>query len=452
VSKRLLLIEDDSTITQLLERRFTMHGWRVTTASDGRQGLDAFAPDLFDIVLLDLELPDMNGLAILPLLRQRDPVTAVLIFTAHTDIPTVVQALQLGAENFLPKPIDSALLELAVDRAREKVVLRRQTEYLTRQLSDAHPLADLGGDPAVREVIRQVEVLAPSQATVLIVGETGTGKSWLAQLLHTLSPRSPHARVDVNCAGLSDASLDAELFGQVKGAAPGAKTARRGLLEAADGGTLFLDEIGDLATELQPKLLGVLEGRRFRQLGGTRELEVDIRVIAATSHNLKERVQAGRFREDLYYRIAAHVIHLPPLRERGAVAITDLALRILNRLQASLGRGPTQFTDEALARLRAYTWPGNIRELRHAIEHALLHAGSAARITADMLPATLITTDTRLPRPRSRDLGAHLAAAERRFIEAVLDDVGGSRVRAAQELGISRATLYEKLKRLGITT
>jgi transcriptional regulator with PAS, ATPase and Fis domain len=282
---------------------------------------------------------------------------------------------------------------------------------------------------------------------VLLTGETGTGKGWLAKVLHARSRRARAPFVEVNCAGLTATLLDAELFGHEKGAFTDAKTQKPGLFEVADGGTLFLDEIGDLAPELQPKLLKVLETRRFRRLGGTREITVDVRLVAATHHDLRAAVRAGRFREDLYYRLAVFPLHLPPLRDRGRDAILALTRHLATELQSQLGRGPTTFTSEALALMLDHAWPGNIRELRNTIERVLLLARDEPEVGGEHLPP-----DLRVAAAGDEVIAADLAdgdlsleRAERRHIARVLAHVGGNRVHAARALRISRATLYKKL-------
>ena len=447
--RSILIVDDDASVREALRRVFRAREWDIAMAEDAVSCIEQYERDRPDVVLLDHGLPGLSGLQLLAVLRERDPEATVLMLTGHAEIPIAVEAMRLGAENFLTKPVDPTHLDAAIARAFETAELRRQNRFYREQSAGGLPRGTDGavqtaGLPALR---RQIELLAEGTAPVLLTGETGTGKGWVAKLLHAQSPRARAPFVEVNCAGLTATFLDAELFGHEKGAFTDAKTQKPGLFEVANGGTLFLDEIGDLAPELQPKLLKVLESQRFRRLGGTREISVDVRLIAATHHDLRADVRAGRFREDLYYRLAVFPLHLPPIRERGRDAILALAQHLLADLQRRLGRGPTAFTSEALAILLDHPWPGNIRELRNTIERVLLHARDERAIGVEHLP-----TDLRaLPgtgAPPATDAGGDdlsLALAERRHIARVLARVGGNRVHAARALGIARATLYKRL-------
>ena len=461
MSSGVLVVDDDPQVRGMIELAFPPPDWEVTSVPDAEAALEVFAGGAFEIVLLDLQLPTISGLAVLQILRERDPNIPVIMFSGHGGVASAVEAMQLGADNFLEKPFDLRHLEALMRRAIEKADLRRRTEYLLRRRQlDARAFAELGDTPVMREVAQRVEVLAPVEATVLLQGETGTGKGRLAELMHSLSPRAEGPFVEINCAGLSATFLDSELFGHEKGAFTDAKAPKRGLFEVAHGGTLFLDEIGDLASELQPKLLKVLETRRFRRLGATREISVDVRVITATNRDLRERIRSGDFREDLYYRVAPHVITLPPLRERGDEAIADLAHHLLAAVRRELGRGPREFSAEALQYLLHYSWPGNVRELRSVLEHAALNSGDAHVLVPAMLPAELrggfapasaegmtpAASDAQVP------LATFLAQAERGFIAETIRRARGNRAKAARMLGISRATLYEKLRRHGLSS
>ena len=450
MTRSILLVDDDAEILTVLSKFFERKNWNVARAADAQTAVDLYERDHPDIVLLDVNLPgSIGGLRILEVLRARDPDAAVIMLTGQADLETAVEAMRLGAENFLPKPVDLAHLEAAAERAYEKVELRRRNRYFTERQTENTELAALGRSPAMREIERQVSLLAQSDTTVLLLGETGTGKGWVANLLHKLSPRSGGPFVEINCAGLSATFLDSELFGHEKGAFTDAKEQKRGLFEVAHTGTIFLDEIGDLAPELQPKLLKVLENRRFRRLGGTREIDVDVRLIAATNHDLEERVKAGKFREDLYYRLAVLPIRLPALRERGRDAVADLALRILAELRRSMGRGPTRFSADAMRLLTSFRWPGNIRELRNVIERVMLLAGMSDEVLPAHLPSEL---GQQLPADSIEgDAELTLEDIEKRHINRSLAHHGGNRSRTAKSLGISRATLYEKLHKYGLS-
>jgi DNA-binding NtrC family response regulator len=457
MARSILLIDDDPHLLGALTQFFERLGWMVSRALDGRSGLALYDRDAPDLVLTDLEMPGLSGLQVVDVLRARDPQALVLVLTGHGDVATAVEAMRLGAENFLTKPVDLQHLEVAVERAYEKATLRRRVLAASPTGAAAPDLAGLGASPTMRRLGEQLARLAAGTAPILLGGETGTGKGWLAQRLHAMSPRAAGAFVEVNCAGLSAASLDAELFGHEKGALADARQLRRGLFELADGGTLLLDEIGDLAPELQPKLLSVLESRRFRRLGGTREIAVDVRIVAATHVDLREAVRAGRFREDLYYRLAVLPVVLPPLRERGAEEIARLAYALLDELCQRAGRRPPlQLEPEALLALGRYAWPGNIRELRNVLERVVLLA-AGDRIGPADLPPEIEAAGDALPdlgRDLPRDAGADttLRAVERAHILRTLALYDYNKVRAARALGITRPTLYSKLREYGVQT
>jgi DNA-binding NtrC family response regulator len=449
MSRSLLIVDDDASVREALRRIFRSRDWDVAMAADAVSCIEQYGRNRPDLVLLDHGLPGLSGLQLLEVLRERDPDATVLMLTGHAEIPIAVEAMRLGAENFLTKPVDPAHLDAAVTRAFETAALRRQNRFYREQSQRA--IGEKGGPSAQLEHLpllrRQIELIAEGTAPVLLTGETGTGKGWLAALLHARSPRARGPFVEVNCAGLSATFLDAELFGHEKGAFTDAKTQKPGLFEIANGGTLFLDEIGDLAPELQPKLLKVLESQRFRRLGGTREISVDVRLVAATHHDLRAAVRAARFRDDLYYRLAVFPMHLPPLRDRGRDAILALAQHFLVELRRALKQGPSTFSTDALALLLSHSWPGNIRELRNTIERVLLMARDEDEIRAEHLPADLRVQPAgqRFPDAAAGDEDLSLAAAERRHIARVLARVGGNRVHAARALGIARATLYKRL-------
>ena len=447
--KSILLIDDDPQLLASLAHFFQRSGWDVSRALDGRTGIELYERDTPDVVITDLEMRGLSGLQVVDVLRSRDPDAVVLLLTGHGDIATAVEALKLGAENFLTKPLDFEHLALATERAREKAVLRARVTLGTSGAGAPSELAALGTSPAMRRLGDQLQLLAVGTAPVLLGGETGTGKGWLARRIHAMSPRARGPFVEVNSAGLSAAFLDSELFGHEKGAFTDAKHAKRGLFEVADGGTLFLDEIGDLAPELQPKLLTVLESQRFRRLGGTREIDVDVRLVAATNVDLREAVREKRFREDLFYRLAVLPLELPPLRERGADEIARLARMLLDELHRRIGRGPTRLTADALLALTRYAWPGNIRELRNVLERVVLLATHAEAIGPEHLPPEIGAAASVAP-TGSDESDLSLAAAERAHVLRVLALSGHNKAHAARALGVTRATLYARLREYGL--
>ncbi len=437
----LLLVDDDAAVLRAIGDYFERIGYEVWRDGTGEQAMDTFQRVRPDVVLLDLHLPDSNGLHVLERLRREG--AAVILLTGQGDIETAVKAMQLGAENFLTKPVDMTHLAAAIARVAEKTRLSRQNARLKALDHEAEGIGSLGVSPAMRELARQIELLAASErSTVLLSGESGTGKGWVARVIHNLSPRSGGPFVEVNCAGLSATFLDSELFGHEKGAYTDAKERKVGLFELADHGTIFLDEIGELTTELQPKLLKVLETKRFRRLGGTRELSVDVRLIAATNRDLVREVEGGRFREDLYYRLNVMPLVLPPVRERSREDRLDLIRRIISDLKTELPGCPSECTTDVLDRLLSAAWPGNVREMRNVLERSMILGRGQAAIGFEQLPS-----DMRLRATADRRYHAQsLSEMERQHIERTLRHHGGNRTRAALELGISRATLINKIK------
>jgi two-component system response regulator AtoC len=446
VSDSLLLVDDDPDLLRSVGDYFERVGFEVFREATGEAALEAYARHRPDVVILDLKLPGLDGLEVLEQLRRHD--ASVLLLTGFGDIATAVRAMQLGAENFLTKPVDMGHLAAVVARALDKVRLRRHNALLVSRLSPAIDDEAFGVSGPMRDLARQFVLLAESdRTTVLLTGESGTGKGWVARLIHRLSPRSAAPFVDVNCAGLSSTFLDSELFGHEKGAFTDAKEMKQGLFEIADRGSLFLDEVVELAPELQPKVLKALEEKSFRRLGGTREIQVDVRLIAATNRDIGEAVRSGRFREDLYYRLNVIPLHLPPLRERAREDRLALLQRLFADLRAELRESPAEISSETLERLLGYAWPGNIREMRNVLERALIVSRGAAQLGPEHLPQELSR------RPAGAAGGetekgppASLEDVERQHIERTLRRHGGNRTRAAEELGISRATLINKIK------
>lgn len=437
----LLLVDDDADVLRSVGDYFERIGYEVCRAAAGAEGVEAFERLRPDVVLLDLHLPDMDGLEVLERLRASG--AAVILMTGQGDIETAVRAMRLGAENFLTKPVDMGHLAAATARVAEKVGLSRQNALLRARDHLSDGLETIGVSPAMRELARQVGLLATSESsTVLLTGERGTGKGWVARIIHQLSSRAAGPFVEVTCSGQSATLLESSLFGHEKGAFPGANARRQGLLELAHGGAVFLDEIGELGLELQPKLLTLLETKTFRRLGGTRDLKVDVQVMAATNHDLAADVKAGRFREDLFYRLSVLPVHLPPLRERSREDLLALLTRILADLHAGLAGRPSSCSTEALDRLLMAPWPGNVREMRSVLERALILAQGSSAIGVEHLPADL----RRGAGADRRHVPQTLEEVDRHHIERTLRAHGGNRTRAAQELGISRATLINKIK------
>jgi DNA-binding NtrC family response regulator len=404
-----------------------------------------------DAVVLDYGLPDGNALELLPRLKSIDADLPVVILTGQGTIELAVRAIKEGADHFLLKPVELPALLILLQRLLEREQTHRRE--LAHQASrgrrrEIDPFQ--GSGPTMRHLGEQAAKMADTDSPVLILGETGAGKGVVARWLHQHSPRAREPFVDLNCAGLARELLESELFGYAKGAFTGAATNKLGLLEVAHRGTVFLDEIGDVDPLVQPKLLTVLEDKRFRRLGDVQDRTVDLRLIAATSHDLSRLSQEQRFRSDLYFRISTLVLRVPPLRERPE-DIPTLATEMVERLARDRGRKPVTLSAQALSALQAYRWPGNVRELRNVLERAVLLSG------ADTLQPADLHFDTPTPaaasgpaRAAAFDGNLTLLEVERRHIETVLREVGGKVADAATRLGVPRSTLYQKIKTLGI--
>jgi two-component system response regulator AtoC len=438
----ILIIDDEIAIATAFAMFFRHDGAHVVhEAHTGGDGIEAFERLKPDLVLLDVRLPDMTGFDVLSRIRNEDAV--VIMVTAYGDVAMAVEALHKGAENFLTKPVDLSHLAAAAARALEKAQLKRMNRYLANQRGAGGGVV-FGSSPAMRDLAAQIAVLSGSdRTTALIVGPRGAGKGRVAELIHAQGPRAGRPFVEVNCAALTAESLDSELFG-VEASADGASgPTRKGVFEIADGGTLFLDEISDLAPHLQPKLLRVLEGKGFRRHGGAVEISPDVRVIAATSRDLSAEVAAGRFREDLFYRLAVMPITLPPLRARSREDVVELTAYLLDVLAKSVTDAPTTLSDEALDAILRYGWAGNIRELRNVLERAMLVARGQPKIELQHLPRDVqgaSGADVTHHVPKS------LADVEKAHIDRTLKANQHNRTHAARELGISRATLIKKIR------
>lgn len=450
--KKILVVDDDAASGELLKEIFAGQGWEAQAAQTPLRARELANEQKFDLVVSDINLEaDENGLDLLRSLRE---VCPVILVTGFGSLETAIEATREGAYDFISKPF----------KVEEVVAAARRAMGGTKHPSDAH--ADEGKEPdsnaveneitgrspAMIRLYLEIARVAPSRATALITGESGTGKELVARSIHKHSPRAARGFVAVNCGALTETLLEAELFGAMKGSYTGANADRKGLWEEADGGTLFLDEIGETSQAMQVKLLRALQEGEIRPVGATRGRKVDARIIAATNKDLEAEVKAGRFREDLFYRLSVITLHLPALRERR----TDIPLLAENFLRraAPEGQRPLKLSEEALACLVAYDWAGNVRELQSAIEHAALHARDG-EVAPDDLPPKLQSEEVRRAARHSplsalyEDLPA-LDEMERRYLLHVMDATGGNRSRAAEVLGIDRRTLYRMAERFGI--
>ncbi len=440
-SIRLLIVDDDEQLRQTLARRFEREGNTVVAAASGEEALAKLAQERVDIALLDLHLPGISGIELLVQLKERQPELEALMLTGHGSIETAIQAMRRGAYDYLTKPFPIPELEIHVQKAFEKVQLVRRERQRVEQIRYESPRYRLvGSSPIMQKTVQLLEKVAPTNSTVLIRGPSGSGKELIARALHYNSPRGDRPLVTINCAALQETLLESELFGHEKGAFTGALQTKVGLIEVAEGGTLFIDEIAEMAPSLQAKLLRVLEDRRFRRVGSTQETLADVRVIAATNKPLEEAIKAGRFRDDLYYRLNVVSIQLPALKERRQ-DIPELIEHFLANRQV----GSVRFTmdPDAVQALLRYDWPGNVRELANVIERAQILA-SEQRITLDDLPENIDTT----PVAESVAVDPNsLRAVERQHIIDILKLEKGNKVHAAKALGISRRALYRLLEK-----
>jgi len=450
---RILLVDDEADTRFAIRSFLEAKGYIVAEADGCAAAMDQVRGMRPDAAVVDYQLPDGTALDLIAKIRDADTAMALVVLTGHGSIDLAVAAVKEGADQFLTKPVELPALLLVVERLLQaQSAKRRQMARLGRQ---GRELVDpfVGPSAVARRLSGEAERIAGADAPVLILGETGAGKGVLARWLHAHSPRADEAIVDLNCAGLSRELLDAELFGHERGAFTGAVATKVGLFEVAHQGTLFLDEIGDMDPLVQAKLLKVLEEQRFRRLGDVRDRQVNVRLIAATHHDVPQLVQEGRFRRDLYFRISALPITMPPLRERQE-DIPVLTAQLLERLTADIGHPSVTIDADASAALQSYGWPGNIRELRNVLERALLLNDGAELTTADLRFDVVSAQGQRGGGGdgHPEDAGLTLAELERRHIERTLRSDKGNVDVAAKRLGISRSTLYQKLKEYGLQT
>src|SRR5919198_294443 len=452
VPASILIVDDESEIRESLQTLLELEGYRVQTAGSGEEGLAHIASHPFDLMLLDLALPGKSGIEVLGEIRERDPQLAVIMITAYGTVENAVSAMQAGAVNFIQKPWDNEKL-LADLRA---AIARRRAEeeniQLKRALKQRYNFRNIvGKSEAMLRILDLVTQVAPSRSTILIQGESGTGKELIAKAIHMNSPRKDRPFVPVNAGSTPADLLESTLFGHVKGAFTSAVTSKKGLFEIADRGTLFLDEIGTMSLETQAKILRVLQDRKFMHLGGVQEIQVDVRVIAATNVDFRRLVKEGRFREDLFYRLNVITLELPPLRKRRE-DIPLLVEHFLQKFCAENGQPPKQFSTEALRPLLDYDWPGNVRELENLVERAVV-LSSGAMIGPDLLPPSLTGRDSTarvFDTSPDASLFDIVEGCERRIIVSMLERCNWNQTEAADRFHIPLSTLNQKIKRLNI--
>ena len=442
---KILIVDDEADLRAML-KSILEDDYTVTLAEDGAALQKLFTQDPPDVVLLDLKLPDANGLDLLPQIKKTWPETEVIVLTGEATFEAAVQATKRGAYHFINKPFDTQALEVTIDRAIENRQQKEENNSLRRALSTmSGGSAPIFQSSALQAVVRTIERVAPSDVTILITGESGSGKEVIADLIHSLSSRAKNRIIKINCAALPRELIESELFGSKKGSFTGSNSDRQGLFRQAEGGTLFLDEISEMPIETQSKLLRVLQDQEVRPVGDTFSYKTNCRIIAATNRKTDEAIKDGKLREDLFYRISAIAVHLPPLRERRD-DIMPLANAFLKRFAAQANRTLRGFTTQAVERLTSFEWPGNVRQLQNEIQRAvLLSEGPEVNVT------DLSISDIKFVPTEGHDTSfTLLEGVERNAIIQMLKETGGNKLETAKRLGIGRQTLYNKIKAYGI--
>ena len=438
---KILIVDDELVVRDSLSKWFASEGYTARPVGGAREALEVIQQTEFDIALLDIKMPGMDGMELQARLREADPGLTVIIMTGYASVDTAVQALKRGAYDYITKPVDPDELSHLVANAIEHRRARREVVRLRENLQEVFPTTELiGKSPAMKKVVELIEMVAPTEATVLITGESGTGKEVVARGIHAAGPRRYMPMVTIHCGALTETLLESELFGHEKGAFTGAQYRKKGKFEVADGGTVFLDEISDISLKTQTDLLRVLQEKEIVRVGGNQQIKVDFRCIAATNKNLESLVKAGTFRPDLYYRLHVFCIELPPLRERKE-DIPLLVNHFLNKFCMATSRPVPQISDEALEVLLRHDWPGNVRELENAVERALVVGRGSEIRPVDF------SFQFQPDEPRG---GRTLDDVERAHIERVLRETQHNLSRAARILDIDRTTLYNKLRRYGL--
>ncbi|MFQ6008042.1 MAG: sigma-54-dependent transcriptional regulator [Candidatus Zixiibacteriota bacterium] len=448
----ILVVDDKDSLRNMLSETLNEEGHQVDCAADGRRALELVHNKSYDLVLTDLKMPDIDGLEVLSSVKDVDSDTSVIVMTAYGTIEDAVAAMKKGAYDFITKPFDTEHLCVLINRALENRRLIAENTLLRQELLAGHGFSDIiGQDVKMVEICRLIQKVAKSDASVLLQGESGTGKELFARAIHSLSLRKDRPYITINCAAIPRELLENELFGSEKGAFTGAHARKMGKFEIANTGTIFLDEIGDMDLALQAKLLRVLQEKNFERLGGTRPIEVDVRVIAATNMDLNELIKAKRFREDLYYRLSVFPIAIPPLRERPA-DIVRLAEYFVVKYCQEMKKATKSLSKDAVSLLEKYHWPGNVRELENTIERAVILA-EGKKITPDHLAIRLQNTDEIRLREGAglKEIGAHAQMqAEKATIIRVLKQVRGNKRKCARILQIDYTTLFDKIKKYHI--
>lgn len=452
---KILVVDDERLIRLSLQKGLKKEGYEVVPAEGGEEGLKIYREELPDLVLLDINLPEMNGMEVLKIIKEIDRDALVIMITAYGSIETAVKALKLGAYDFVEKPFNMEKLRVIIKKALETVKLKKEVTRLRGQQRISYGFENITGvSEGIKKIVELARKVAKIDATtILLNGESGTGKDLLAKVIHYQSARAEKPFMEINCSALPETLIESELFGYEKGAFTDAKTLKRGLFELADGGTVYLDEIGDTRPSTQVKLLRVIENKTFKRIGGTKDIRIDVRVVAATNRNLEEAVKNGSFREDLYYRLKVIPISLPPLRERKE-DILLLANNFVKEFDREFRKKVEGISAKAQKFLMQYPWPGNVRELRNVIERALL-LESEDIILAEHLPVEIMvkTPEEKLMEGLSIKIpraGLSIEEVERNLIKQALDITHGNQTKAAKLLNISRDALRYRIQKFGL--
>ena len=443
----ILIVDDEAGIRQSLKGVLEDEGYKVAAVESGESCLETLRRRSFDVILLDIWLPGMDGLETLEKVRESDSAPEVIMISGHGTIETAVRATKLGAFDFLEKPLSLEKTLILVKNAAESRRLRGENRDLKKQLLSKSVI--VGESIPMKALRQQIGLMAPTNGRVLIYGESGTGKELVAHAIHAQSPRKEAMFVEVNCAAIPEDLIGSELFGHRKGSFPAASSDKDGKFQKANGGTLFLDEVGDMSLKTQSKVLRTLDEQRFTPVGGDETVTVDVRVIAATNKDLEEEISKGNFREDLFYRLNVIPFYVPPLRERKE-DIPLLARYFLKEFSATYGRRPREITDDAIDGLMRYSWPGNVRELRNVMERIVIMNPTAFKLDRKHLPPLVYRDGSRRLLGEASTLHQARAAYERDYILKKLDENHGNVSRAAEVLGLERSHLYRKMKSLGI--
>jgi len=445
----ILIVDDEKSMCEMLQDTLVKEGYTVTTSSDPLQAIETVRQTHIDIILLDLVMPEMDGIDVLKQIREAQPDTKVIIMTAYGTIDSAVEAMRQGAYDYITKPFKMSKIKVILERILELNRMAQENIYLKRELAKKRRFDTIiGKSEKMLEIYRLIESVSESDCNVLVQGESGTGKEVIARAIHAHSPRKDKPFIAQSCAAIPETLLESELFGHVKGAFTGATSSKYALLEVADGGTFFFDEIGEVNSSIQAKLLRVVQEREFKRVGGTETIKVDIRIIAATNRDLEKAVKEGVFRDDLYYRLNVVTIHLPPLREKRE-DISLLAFHFLEKYSAAYKKEIKTIAPDVMKIFMKYAWPGNVRELENIIERAVvLERGKT--ITLEDLPQQLQLQRLKEISSGERGLVASIEKAEADKIAQVLEQTDWKKAEAAQILGISRKTLWEKVKKYKI--